>query len=193
MLMKCLCRFYNRVHRGETPSASVKFSFSCDSRNTPQTRSIRIISLGRTWTYHPRMGSQCSLSWHGQLDHLFLLFITSPRTVLCKSKSRMSMREPTVAVWSVGDAWNMSQMARICMGFEYFSDKSGLRYDTTNKQSSPLLLLTDLRDVEVLSCRKLVDSKSGGAQRCSWRSTFLFSGNPALTNLSLIIKHSWRP
>ncbi len=33
----------------------------------------------------------------------------------------------------------MSQMARICMGFvhaEYFSDKSRLRYDTNNKQSS---------------------------------------------------------
>lgn len=33
----------------------------------------------------------------------------------------------------------MSQMARICMGFvhaEDFSDKSRLRYDMTNKQSS---------------------------------------------------------
>lgn len=37
------------------------------------------------------------------------------------------------------NAWNMSQMARICMRFvhaEYFSDKSRLRYDMTNKQSS---------------------------------------------------------
>lgn len=101
--------------------------------------SIRIIPQSRTWTYRLRMGSRCSLTWHRPLDHLFILFITSQRMVLCKSKSKTSMREPTVAVWSVGDAWNMSQMARICTGFvhaEYFSDKSRLRYDTTNKHSS---------------------------------------------------------
>lgn len=105
----------------------------------PQKHSIHIISPGRTRTYHPRMGSQCNLSWHRPPFHLFSLFITSQRTALCKSKLKMSMQEPSVAVWSVGDAWNMSQMARICMRFvhaEYFSDKSGLRYDMINKQSS---------------------------------------------------------
>jgi len=87
--------------------------FSCNSRNMPQTHSIHTIPLGRTRTYHPWWAY--SAAWAGT-DQLIIYFhYLSQRTLLCKSKSKMSMQEPTVAVWSVGDAWNMSQMAHICM------------------------------------------------------------------------------